>query len=363
MHMILPEVRASSDQALIDLVCRELQIGPRKQLLVQRTSTAIALAFTDESFPASLTNIKRILACGGFGASSAPYSAFNGQSLASRDRAGHGAEARERRKPTISVEDAEAMDKKLLPRWLGGDARFVELAIGRAGAKRTLKCAVDLGAPGLLPCEIADLAGDSQRTLDGVIVKLLHYAGPDVSFVSRSDADMRVLLRSSQLAHKVHWTGRVSPAFIPDPSLRVSWVAPSNNGIISIGDAVASAAHHHPDMPAVFRLADGREFLAAMPRGSTHCYLSCGPGARRPRYDRMKRDIAFLERPGRPLYDFPLEWFGVIADGHEAQYYVFTRMILLACHLPVWLAKERHSPPAAAEQGPETELDTNKEEG
>lgn len=360
MHIILPDARASSDPVLIDVVCRELQLGPRKQLLVQRTSTAIALAFNDESFPASLANINRILACGGFGSSSAPYTAFNGKSLMPSDPVRHGAEARKRRKPTISVEDAEEVHQKLLLRSLGGNARFVEFAIGRAGGNRTLKCAVDLGARGLLPCEIADVAGDPQRTLDGVIVTLLHYAGPDVSFVSRSDADVRGPLRSGQLGHKVHWTGRVSPAFIPDPALGVSWAAPNNNGIISIGDAVASAAQHHPNMPAIFRLADGREFLAAMPPGSTHCYLSCGPGPRRPRYDRMKRDIAFLERPGRPFDDFPLERFRVVADGHEAQYSVFTRMILLACHLPVWLAHAMDVP-LGEEQDPETELDTNEE--
>jgi hypothetical protein len=316
-HAILPDVSASSDPALIEVVCRELGLQ-RDKLLVTRSLTAIARAFVDDSYPESFASIGRILACGGFHSRSAVYRAFAGP------------------RTTISLQTADQLHRRLLLRSLRGSARFVELAIGRSGGNRTLKCAVNVPTAGLLPIEIADLGLDPLHTLDSVIVNLVHHAGSDVSIVSSSDADVRDLLGSTQLGRNVHWTGRVSPAFVPGGALGATWRVQTNDDIISVGDAVASAAQASPDMPAILSLGADREILATMPPGSRHCYISSGPGPRRMRYDRMREDIAFLQRAERPLDDFSVERFRVVAEGHEAQYVVFTRLIILACHLPVW---------------------------
>lgn len=320
MHLFGPPPFDERATAHFPRFCDEFGVPVRNRRVLRNSFKAMAAAFSSQQ---PLENLAQVLIQGGFDTHSATYRAFTKAS------------------PTLSATQMDGMHRMALgsPLLSGHHVEVeVEQVKLSSGYSHVFRACLGHGHTAL-PVHLAHTQAADQRVGPMVnhAMDTLAAIGRPLEFRSRHEISVDHLLASSRVL-TANWTGRVSPLWAPPASRAVQWHQPESADLISVGDALARA-----DDKFAFVTIDGSQLLihGPTPRGRYYIHahgLAAASGE--PHVEAAKvallRDARELDQDAFSMDLFAVERLRLL-DRSEKQYFIFTRVILLACFFGVWL--------------------------
>ncbi|HKG38382.1 MAG TPA: hypothetical protein VKB25_05280 [Conexibacter sp.] len=321
-RLFVPRPLTENDYRAVVSFCLQMGIGVRHHLLAFRTFDALGRAFQQPEFPANITQIFGLI---GLSSSSAACGAY-------KDVVD--------KKPSIRRPQAQRAHELALGWPLLSAVTGTQIDVVPAnGSSRGLALKAGLKLPhiGVLPVEIGRAFTRSDRTsmIDRCVVTLRN-AGFDVPVYSANEDAVNELIRSRALA-KLPWVARVARTWYPpDEVAGHDWSFETTADPASIADVMYTTR----GTLNVMLLKDGRRLLAHGPTAQGNFYVCCyqpsSDGSYRAAKALLRAGIADLDRRDDLLIGrYASERLAVNSEKDD-QYYVFTRMMLLASSFELW---------------------------